>query len=157
MKNLTFGMLLIASLLAGGVAPAEAQAKPEVWRVAFDDSGDEFRRALLGTLELADGVLRFSSDNRTVRWSIALADVKQVGPSAGYGEDARAVLIESLSGERLYVALLDKHMLYASPKKALKVMESTLGLPSVRAARAATANRLANAAGDGQGDNKGGQ
>lgn len=145
MKNMTFGVLLIVGLLTAGVAPAEAQAKPEVWQVAFDHAGDEFRLALLGTLKLNDGVLRFSASNGTVRWSIALADVKQVSPSAGYGEDAQAILIESLAGDRLYVAVLDKHMFYASPKAALQVVEATLGLPSVRAARAATAERLANA------------
>lgn len=134
--------------LAVVAGPLEAGQKPESWRVAFDDDGSEFRRSLAGTLELVEGRLVFTADNRQVRWSIALADVRAIAPSQGYGADSRAVMIESLAGERLYLAVLDRHFLFANPKKAVQKVNAALSLPAIRAARAAQVQRLNAAAVD---------
>jgi hypothetical protein len=148
MRRLVLGGVLLAAVLTVGV-PAEAQQRADTWRVAFDDEGNEFRKALVGTLELRDGVLHFRADNQRVAWSIALSDVKDITRSEGYAEDSKAVLIESLSGERLYVAMLDKHFLFDSPKKVLKTLGEALKKPSN--ARSAKAGEKSRTVPDGKG------
>jgi hypothetical protein len=154
MKNTRAAVLVLAAVLAAPL-PAVAQEGAEVWHVAYDDLGTEFQRALLGTLELRDGVLRFTADNRSIRWSIDLADVKQISKSETYGEESNAVVIESLAGERLYVAMLDRSFLYGSPKRALKSMDAALRAPATLAAKAERAARALRAAGGGGPNEKG--
>lgn len=135
--------------VAGFAASAEAQKAPQVWQVAFDEDGSEFRRSLAGRLELSDGQLRFVADNRSVAWRIALADVRLIAASKDYGADSKAVVIESLAGERVYIAVIDRHFLFGNPKKAVQTINAAMNLPTVRAARAVQERRVAAAAADG--------
>lgn len=142
----------IAMAVFGLAATASAQQKAETWRVAYDADGSEFRRSLAGVLELRDGQLRFTADNGSAAWRIALADLRLIAPSQGYGADSNAVVIESLAGERVYVAVVNKHFLFANPKKAVQTVNAAMRLPAIRAARAVQERRVAAAADDADSD-----
>ena len=135
----------MALAFLGLAAPAEARQEAEIWRVAFDHEGSEFKRSLAGLLELRDGELRFVADNGSAAWRISLADVRLVAPSQDYGSDSNAVVIESLSGERVFVAVVNKHSLFANPKKAVQIVNAAMSRPAIRAARAVQERRVAAA------------
>ena len=113
-------------------APAFAAGEHAAWMAVWDHDGSEFRRSLVGLLTLQDGKLTFRADNGLGGWEIRLEDVKRVAVSEGYGKRSYAIELESLTGEKVYVAIMDGQLLMASPKKVVKVLDEALG--EVRAA-----------------------
>jgi hypothetical protein len=108
-------------------APVFAANEHAAWMAVWDQDGSEFRRSLVGLLTLRDGTLTFKADNGLGGWEIQMADVKRIAVSEGYGKWSYAIELESLTGEKEYVAIMDGQLLMASPKKVVKVLEEALG------------------------------
>jgi hypothetical protein len=127
MKRLPRPILVCLCLLAGLTRVHAAPDDPsQSWSAAWDADHTDFKRSIIGDLAVADGRLRFTPVNGRQGFIVELADLKRVAESTGYGRTAHAVVIERRSGDRYYVALLDRSMLFASPRKFLDALDKLL-------------------------------
>lgn len=115
----TFSLTLALVLLAAAAATAQAQSRDTraSWMAASSNeavlSGNTW-----GRLTLIDGALTFQSPNYS--WRIALPEITRIQASK---EAARAFVVETVTGQRFYVAILDGTMTVASPGKTIQMLQ----------------------------------
>jgi hypothetical protein len=114
-------VLAAAYVMAPTVASAAAGDTPQpLWMAA---SGTEPTiGSSWGRLTLKDGVLRFRSTG--VEWELAVSDIKRASISP---QSDQFIVVEGVNGETYYVAILGPNMMVDSPRKALQVIQKSLG------------------------------
>jgi hypothetical protein len=118
---------LVAAMPAT-VSAAGDEPTTGVWMAASGASADD--RTNVGRLILKDGVLSFQSTN--VEWTLAVSDIKRVAISE---ESDRLFVLESVSGETYFVAILGQNLLVDSPRRAMQVIQRVARAESGRRER----------------------
>jgi hypothetical protein len=136
---------LVKAVLAGVMAlvampsPAQAQGAESVrsvWMAASSNDAS-LTGPTWGRLTMTAGYLIFQSSN--YEWSMPLAEVKRISSS-----NDRAFAIESVTGERYYVGILNTQMTFTSARWALQMIRR-----AVRDAPSSAASRPTMVAGGG--------
>lgn len=113
--NLTLALVLLAA--ASTTAQAQSRDTRASWMAASSNQG-VLAGNTWGRLTLIDGVLTFQSSNYS--WRIALSEITRIQSSK---EAARAFEVETVTGQRYYVGILDRTMTMASPGKAIQMLQ----------------------------------
>ena len=147
MSNTNIARWLVKAVLAGVLAltamPSLAQAQGAEgartsWMAASSNIAS-LTGHTWGRLTMTEGALAFRSAN--YEWSLPLTEIKRISSSKDL---ASAFEIESVTGERYYVGILDGQMMMSSPGRAMQMIQR-----AARVAPAPVASRPTMVAGGG--------
>lgn len=139
--NLTLALVLMAA--ASATAQAQTRSTRASWMAASSNEA-VLTGNTWGRLTLTDDILTFQSSNYS--WRIALPEITRIQSSR---EAARAFVVETVTGQRYYVGILDGTMTMASPGKTIQMLRR-----AVREAPPTISRPTMVAAGGGSSDDK---
>ena len=116
------GVLAVPALVASAESPRATWLAEWVSPQARESNG-----RTIGILKLRDARLSFD-EQAGQGWAIDLPELKRVTISG------RALIIESNSGEKFTVAILDSNMTMGSPKRVLSTIDRALQIAGASAA-----------------------
>ena len=128
MKNLASRLAFLAIVVT--VLPSAAIASPSekpvlVWLAA--SSSRPIVSNQLGRLSIKDDVLSF--DGSEHNWRVTLDDIRQATVSP---ESDRLLLIETVRGEKYYVAIMGSNMIVEKPGKTVSLIRRAQRGPAAR-------------------------
>jgi hypothetical protein len=126
------GVLSVPALVDASEAPratwlaewvnAASEPAPSEQRASLGEGPAESNGRTIGVLRMRDNKLTFTEQIGQANWDLDLAAVKRVQSVQG----GRALMIESLTGDRYIVRIIDANFAPGNPKRAQATLERAI-------------------------------